>query len=243
MSNPKTKPFVMFPKEVLFHEDLSIHSKLFFSSLLHWDRGSGRGCFASRQTMSKMTGLSLYHIRESIKELVELGLIREVRRGLGKTNLIHIVIDDEDNQDDPSKTISSQEIESVDDFSSYNVSNETSINRFDDDTDFDSDLEDERQGTESDSLTTSVEEVKSPYQEEETILRGVRGRVRDTEYPLLPGASVLETNESEIVVFIPSDFVRQTITTDQLSLIENVVGKKVILSGSDRKEKTKNKSS
>ncbi len=237
MSNPKTKPFVMFPKEVLFHEDLSIHSKLFFSSLLHWDRGSGRGCFASRQTMSKMTGLSLYHIRESIKELVELGLIREVRRGLGKTNLIHIVIDDEDNQDDPSKTISSQEIESVDDFSSYNVSNETSINRFDDDTDFDSDLEDERQGTESDSLTTSVEEVKSPYQEEETLLRGIRGTIRDTDYSLLPDVRVLESNESEIVVFIPSDFVRDTLTDHQLSLVKNIVGKRVIVSGSDRKEK------
>tara|TARA_A100001515_G_scaffold144520_1_gene148816 strand:+ start:1281 stop:1838 length:558 start_codon:yes stop_codon:yes gene_type:complete len=184
-----------------------------------------------------MTGLSLYHIRESIKELVELGLIREVRRGLGKTNLIHIVIDDEDNQDDPSKTISSQEIESVDDFSSYNVSNETSINRFDDDTDFDSDLEDERQGTESDSLTTSVEEVKSPYQEEETLLRGIRGTIRDTDYSLLPDVRVLESNESEIVVFIPSDFVRDTLTDHQLSLVKNIVGKRVIVSGSDRKEK------
>ena len=245
MSNPKTKPFVMFPKEVLFHNDLSIHSKLFFSSLLHWDRGSGNGCFASRLTMSGMTGLSLYHIRESIKELVELGLIYEIRRGLGQTNLIHIVLDDEDNQDDLSETISSLNVKSVD-VSSYNSIKETSINRVDDDTDFDSDLEEEKQGVESDSQRMEVEEdnlhrgdIDCLLEDTEILLESISERVKPTGMIHFQNLKVIGIDDDEITLYESNEVIRDWLKKRYRDLLDDVSGGRVvrILSGSDRKEK------
>jgi len=239
------KPFVMFPKEILFHEDLSIHSKLFFSSLLHWDRGSGNGCFASRQTMSKMTGLSLYHIRESIKELVELGLITETRRGLGRTNLIHIVIEEEDNQDDLSETISSLNVKSVDDFSSYSIK-ETSISRVDEDTGFDSDLEEEKQGTESDSKTMEMEEDNLPredidclLEDTETLLESISERVKPTGMIHFQNLKVIGIDNEEITLYESNEVIRDWLKKRYKDLLADVSGGRVvkIVSGSDRKEK------
>ena len=239
------KPFVMFPKEILFHEDLSIHSKLFFSSLLHWDRGSGRGCFASRQTMSKMTGLSLYHIRESIKELVELGLITETRRGLGRTNLIHIVIDEEDNQDDLSETISSQKVKSVDDFS-FNSIKETSLNRVDDGTEIPSDLEEEPQGLKSDSEGIEVEEDNLPredidclLEDTEILLESISKRVKPTGMIYFQNLKVIGIDNEEITLYESNEVIRDWLKKRYRDLLDDVSGGRVvrILSGSDTKEK------
>ena len=238
MSGPKTKPFVMFPKEVLFHEDLSIHSKLFFSSLLHWDRGSGRGCFASRETMSKMTGLSLYHIRESIKELVELGLITETRRGLGRTNLIHIVIDEGKDQDEVGETISSQEVKSVDD-DSYNSNKETSINRFDDETDFDSDLEEEKQRVDFDSKTMEVEEDSVYREDTDCLLQSIRETIRPTSMKYFQNLRVIGIDSQEITLYESNEVIRDWLSNQYQDYLSEISGGKVvrILSGLDRKEK------
>ena len=235
----------MFPKEVLFHENLSIHSKLFFSSLLHWDRGSGRGCFASRRVMSKMTGLSLYHIREGIKELVDLGLITEARRGLGMTNLIHIVIDGEDNQEDLSETISSPEVKSVD-VSSYNSNKETSRSRVGDDTDLDSDLEEEKQGVETYSKTMEVEDdsihqddIDVLLEDTETLLESISQKVRPTGMTYFQHLKVIRKNNQEITLYHSNEIIRDWLKKRYKDLLADVSGGRVvrILSGSDRKEK------
>ena len=238
MSDKKTKPFVMFPKEVLFHEDLSIHSKLFFSSLLHWDRGSGRGCFASRQTMSKMTGLSLYHIRESIKELVDWGLITEIRRGLGQTNLIHIVIDEEKDQKKVGETISSQEVKSVDSVSIYS-NKETSINRFDDDTDLDTDLEEEKQTSKQtsygDSKTMEVKE-ESIYEEDtdvvlentNTLLTTISQRVRPTGMTYFQNLKVIRKNNQEITLYESNEIVRDFLIMEYLEFLSEISDGRVV---------------
>jgi hypothetical protein len=239
------KPFVMFPKEILFHNHLSIHSKLFFSSLLHWDRSSGRGCFASRQTMSKMTGLSLYHIRESIKELVDLGLITETRRGLGQTNLIHIVMGEEDNQDDVGETISSLNVKSVD-VSSYNSIKETSLNRVDDDTDFPSDLEEEKQRTESDSQRLEVEEdnlhredIDCLLEDTETLLESISTRVKPTGMIYFQNLKVIGIDNEEITLYESNEVIRDWLKKKYRDLLADVSGGRVvkILSGSETKEK------
>jgi hypothetical protein len=238
------KPFVMFPKEVLFHNDLSIHSKLFFSSLLHWAR-TDRGCFASRQTMSKMTGLSLYHIREGIKELVDLGLITETRRGLGQTNLIHIVIDVEDNQDEVGETISSLNVKSVD-VSSYNSIKETSLNRVDDDTDFPSDLEEEKQRTESDSQRLEVEEDNLPrgdidclLEDTETLLESISERVKPTGMIYFQNLKVIGIDNEEITLYESNEVIRDWLKKKYRDLLDDVSGGRVvkIVSGSSTKEK------
>ena len=241
------KPFVMFPKEVLFHENLSIHSKLFFSSLLHWDRGSGRGCFASRRVMSKMTGLSLYHIRESIKELVDLGLITEIRRGLGMTNLIHIVLDEEDDMDEVGETISSQEVKSLDDSSIYS-NKETSRNRVGDDTDLDSDLEEEKQGVDSDSKTMEVED-EYEYQDDidvlledtNTLLKSILQRVRPTGMTYFQNLKVIRKNNEEITLYESNEIIRDWLRkrhTDFLSEISE--GRVVNIVGVEEKRKNLN---
>ena len=209
------QPFVMTPKSILFHQELSPTTKLFYSALLHYDRG--RGCWASRETLSKMTGLSLYHIRESIKELIEFGLITETRRGQGRTNVINIVSDEPAAGDEDGEMVSSLEVKPVVPIHYEEETKERDI----DDT-----------SCQIVSGNTEEEQEKSHYHEEEEVIRGVRGRVKDTEYTLLPNATIIGSNDTEIVVYIPSDFVRQTITKDQLALVENIVGKKIVVSRS-----------
>lgn len=238
MSDKKTKPFVMFPKEVLFHENLSIHSKLFFSSLLHWDRGSGRGCFASRQTMSKMTGLSLYHIRESIKELVDWGLITEARRGLGMTNLIHIVIDEEKDQEKVGETISSQEVKSVDSVSIYS-NKETKRKRVGVPTD----LEEEKislsdkynKWVESDSKTMEVEE-DSVYEEDtevllkdtNTLITTISQRVRPTGMTYFQNLKVIRKNNQEITLYESNEIVRNLLIMEYLEFLSEISDGRVV---------------
>ena len=243
MSDKKTKPFVMFPKEVLFHEDLSIHSKLFFSSLLHWDRGSGRGCFASRQTMSKMTGLSLYHIRESIKELVDWGLITEIRRGLGQTNLIHIVIDEEKDQKKVGETISSQEVKSVDSVSIYS-SKETNRKRIGDSTD----LEEEKQTSYGDSKTMEVKE-ESIYEEDtdvvlentNTLLTTISQRVKPTGMTYFQNLKVIRKNNQEITLYESNEIVRDFLIMEYLEFLSEISdGRVVNIVGVKEKEKNLN---
>ena len=212
------QPFVMTPKSILFHQELSPTTKLFYSALLHYDRG--RGCWASRNTLSKMTGLSLYYIRDSIKELIEFGLITETRRGQGSSNVINIVSDEPAAGDETGELGSQQEINPVVPIQYEEETKERDI---------------DETPCQIVSSNTEEEQEKSHYHEEEEVIRGVRGRVRDKEYTLLPNATIIGSNATEIVVYIPSDFVRQTITTDQLSLVENIVGKTVIISGSAKK--------
>ena len=40
----------------------------------------------------------------------------------------------------------------------------------------------------------------------------------------------MESNDTEIDVHIPSNFIRESITTNQLALVESIVGKKITLS-------------
>ena len=213
----KNKPFVMVDKEVMYRSDLSPQSRVFFSGLLHYDRG--RGCWASRTTLSRLTGLSEYHIRESIKELVEVGLITETRRGQGKTNIINIVSMSGDQIEEDTETVEELEPKSVEVSPIYS-NKETS----------EGDL------VEKDRIEgyneTEQEEVKSPYHEEETVLRSITTRFRRTERPLIPDCVVLNSTDTEITLYIPLQPIRDYVKDYHLPLIENIVGKKVILSGS-----------
>ena len=212
MSSVQNKPFVMVDKEVMYRSDLSPQSRVFFSGLLHYDRG--RGCWASRTTLSRLTGLSEYHIRESIKELVEVGLITETRRGQGKTNIINIVSMSGDQIEEDTETVEELEPKSVEVSPIYS-NKETS----------EGDL------VEKDRIEgyneTEQEEVKSPYHEEETVLRSITTRFRRTERPLIPDCVVTNSTDTEITLSIASEVSRDYVKEFHLSRIENVVGKKV----------------
>lgn len=185
--------------------------------------------------MSKMTGLSLYHIRESIKELVDLRLITEIRRGLGMTNLIHIVLDEEDDQDDLSETISSLNVKSVD-VTSYNSNKETSINRIDEDTDLDSDLEEEKQGLESDSKEGEVGDESIHQVDLDCLLHKVSERIRPTSMKYFQNLRVVGMDNQEMTLYESNEVVRDFLISKYTDLLADVSGGRVvrILSGSSR---------
>mgnify|MGYP001472962705 CR=1 FL=1 len=49
--------FVKAETKILFGSDLKPLSRLILVGLKFWDRGQGRGCFASKETMSNMTSM------------------------------------------------------------------------------------------------------------------------------------------------------------------------------------------
>lgn len=92
MSNP-SNGFVALPKFILQHPDLTPEAIVLYANLCHFDRGSGRGCFAKRETLSRFTNMSLHKIRNAIKVLEDNGIISVVRRRNSLTDVIKITPD------------------------------------------------------------------------------------------------------------------------------------------------------
>jgi len=90
------KGFTKFSNKVLYDNNLQPISKLVYAMLCSYDRG--RGCFAKKETLSKMIGCSLYHLRLALNELEAQELILIHRRKRGMTDLIRVVkpVDDGD---------------------------------------------------------------------------------------------------------------------------------------------------
>ena len=84
------KGFTKCPNDILFSRKLTPNAKLLYTSLNYWDRGHGRGCFASKETISSMVGLSLFQVRNALRELTEELLITIEKRGQGKTDVIFL---------------------------------------------------------------------------------------------------------------------------------------------------------
>ena len=87
--------FVRTPVSTLFCSDLQPIAKLILVCLRFWDRNTGRGCFASKQTMATMIGISLHQLRKGLKELREKDFIYIERRGQGNTDRIFVCEIDE----------------------------------------------------------------------------------------------------------------------------------------------------
>jgi hypothetical protein len=88
--------FTKIPNNILMHKDLDAMSKIIFGALSFYDRG--RGCWASRETLSKMIGCSLYQLRKALVELEDKGFILINRRHRCLTDKITVVkpVDDRD---------------------------------------------------------------------------------------------------------------------------------------------------
>jgi len=80
------------------NNDLDAISKIVFGALSYYDRG--RGCWASRETLSKMIGCSLYQLRKALIELEDKGFILINRRHRCLTDKISVVkpVDDRDEE-------------------------------------------------------------------------------------------------------------------------------------------------
>ena len=88
--------FVKAETKILFGSDLKPLSRLILVGLKYFDRGNGRGCFASKETMSNMLGMSLWQLRTGLKELQEKNYIHIDKRGQGNTDVIFVIDADED---------------------------------------------------------------------------------------------------------------------------------------------------
>ena len=222
VGNP-TKPFVMNPKDILFHQGLSPYSKLVYEIVLHFDRGNG--CFPRRTKMSQMLGLSLYHIRKGLQELEDRGLITNQRRGQGKTNLIHIVHKEDEVVEEVGETISHSEMKSFDDSPIYS-NKETSEGDLDD---IDSLLSSNELEWEEDE-TPQVED-ETPHIEEETTLRGIKHRVYSgggcIERNLCEDGVVIESDSTQITIGISSPLWKIHLEDNYIPLLESVFGKEV----------------
>ena len=175
--------------------------------------------------MSRLTGLSFYHLRKGIRELVELGFITETRRRLGKTNVIHIVRDDEEVEVESGKTISPTEEKSVDDSPIYS-NKETREGDLDD---IDSLLSSNEIECEEDE-TPQVED-ETPHIEEETTLREIKHKVYSgggcIEKNLCEDGVVIESDSTQITIGIPSPLWKIHLETHYIPLLESVFGKEV----------------
>ena len=87
----KVKGFTKVDNEnVLFNMNLTPFSKLVFTYLIYYTRNGSGVCFCKKTTLSKMVGISLYHLRKSLCELEELGLINITRRRQGNPDDIRV---------------------------------------------------------------------------------------------------------------------------------------------------------
>ena len=82
--------FTKLENEHLFSTELTPYSKLVLASITYYTRNGKGQCFAKKTTLARMIGISLYHLRISLKELEELRIIKITRRGQGNTDVIEI---------------------------------------------------------------------------------------------------------------------------------------------------------
>lgn len=85
----KIAGFAPIPLYILLDPHLSPEAKLTYLIIRHHDRG--HGCFACRETLAIEIGLSPYHIRKGICELLDRGIITLEKRHMGLTDLIRLV--------------------------------------------------------------------------------------------------------------------------------------------------------
>ncbi len=78
--------FIQLPKQVLYARNLSRDAKLLYAVLLGYAWQEGR-CFPGYRRLCEDMGASENMVRKYMRELEAVNLLRQKRRGLGKTNI------------------------------------------------------------------------------------------------------------------------------------------------------------
>ena len=224
MSN-QVEPFVQCPKKIMYRTDLSPVSRVFYSGLLHFDRG--RGCWASRETLSKLTGLSEYQIRESIKELIEVGLITEKRRGQGKTNIINIVSMSGDQIEEDTKEVEEPEPKTIENrpIIVYKDTNEGDL----DDKDL---VSYDEKPSQTDASNDHSEQIRIHKDETDRFLEDTSERFTPTYERMVQGTHIIDSDSSQSTLLVTSEIVRDFIQKHYKSKIEQMIGKEFRIVGS-----------
>lgn len=94
MSAPTILPtagFSTIDNDILLNPKISIEAKATLTLLKYFDRGTGRGCFARKETLCRFLAISPYRLRKALAELKDLGLITITRPGQGHPDIIRVV--------------------------------------------------------------------------------------------------------------------------------------------------------
>lgn len=207
------KGFTSCPNQILFDSSISINARLLFTQLNYWDRGNGSGCFARRDTISRMTGLSLYNLRNAIRELAEHNLITIKRRGQGKTDVIQVVnsrdevdsnsVNTSYKEESPELELPTKPLEEVE----QTETPEAVPNGF--------------------SASDDIEPKKEHQDIQETLQAGLQARLRDRSFYswFRPGSWRIENiNENEIVLRVTDKFIANWILQYYIPTIAQVAG-------------------
>lgn len=83
------KNFTIIPNEILGSSQLSTQARYLYCVLLRYC-GKDSKCFPSQNTLALVTGFTVRHIRNIIKELIDSGLIDKQRRGWNRSNTYEV---------------------------------------------------------------------------------------------------------------------------------------------------------
>ena len=201
--------FIKADCSTMFAQDLDVVAKFVLVSLNYWDRGNGRGCFASKSTLCKMLNIGEHQLRRALHTLQEQGYIVINRRGQGKTDVIKVVRETEDaetRKSEASNTLYEIKKEEVDIVStSEDVCEEK-----------------ETDGVKSDTEACKNEPLNADHREK------LQAAVGDEKYNLHLHDAILVKEHSEGVMFrvasvISADFIRNVYGNQ----LDNAFGKRV----------------
>ena len=217
--------FVKAETKILFGSDLKPLSRLILVGLKFWDRGQGRGCFASKETMSNMLGMSLWQLRTGLKELQEKNYIHIDKRGQGNTDVIFVIDADEDEKSLESTSEKSYGVDSQNSKSSIPnyISKENEL-----DGQYASNEDKETAGRLTppapDDTPIDVDATERCHRLLQAFLR-----VKSWE-TYFRDAFVTKENETEVYLVIPSVIVFDFVSQHYKEKLNQALGKKVILS-------------
>lgn len=107
--------FTMVPNVVLTSERISVYAHRIYGLLLYYARQSD-ACWPGQQGLAQMAPCSDRQVREALKELENVGLVRTRRRGRGETNVYILLVPRSargaglDSREEPGAALDRQEV-------------------------------------------------------------------------------------------------------------------------------------
>ena len=208
--------FIKADTKILFGSDLKPLSRLVLVGRRYFDRGNGRGCFAKKETIAEMMGMSLHQLRRGLKELADKDYICIERNGQGRADTIWLT------------NIEENEVPEVKKIKAPTLSHRsTSIEVEHNDTSNDVDKD------KNTCLTTpNIEDPPIDLKATEECHKRLQDYLTYAKWEKWFSDSwVIEENSQALTIFVPKPYVADYINTAFKSAIEVKEGKKMVIFG------------
>ena len=214
---PAVKGFTKCPNDILFSRKLTPNAKLLYTSLNYWDRSHGRGCFASKATISSMVGLSLFQVRNALRELAEELLITIEKRGQGKTDVIFLT-----SRPEVSSTLPS--IIEEEDVNEEELGPKTTEDVVESEKDI------EKMAVSSQEAPTDIKPLPIPQESTERLHDHLKEAIRPQSYSswFERKTAVSYEDKTSMTIRCKTPFVADLIESYYTNLIESITGKQVV---------------